>query len=245
MRVLRLTRLPWARRPVLLMVLLALLVGLIGPPDAASGAPSRQLPPGAFLDTFDGRPSAPTPWHGAGWDVTVHSRNRETWQQLEPMAAGHGADCAAPPAFHMVTEYDDAVYQCNDHIMTSINAGGYGVIYLTPNQMVDFSGGEAVVKFDLSTIRSSPRDWVDLWLTPYEDHLQLPLDNWLPDLTGEPRRSIHLRMDSTNDLSIFKGFVFRGTTQEDLKIRTWQGYENVLTPSAVRRDTIELRISRT
>ena len=61
--------------------------------------------------------------------------------------------------------------------------------------MVDFSGGEAVVRFDLSTLRTSPRDWVDIWLTPYEDHLQLPLDNWLPDLTGEPSRSVHLRMD--------------------------------------------------
>jgi len=111
--------------------------------------------------------------------------------------------------------------------------------------MVDFSGGEAVVRFDPSTIRSSPRDWVDLWLTPYEDHLQLPLDSWLPDLTGEPSRSLHFRMDINNDLSVFKGFVFRGTVSEELKIHTWQGYEKVLTPSAVRRDTIELRVSRT
>jgi hypothetical protein len=226
-------------------LLLLLVGGLLIPPDAASGAPGRQLPPRAFLDTFDGRPAAPTPWHGAGWDVTVHSRNRETWDHLEPMAAGHGADCAAPPATHMVTDYDDAVFQCNDHIMTSINAGGYGAIYLTPNQMVDFSEGEAVVRFDLSTIRSSPRDWVDLWLTPYEDQLQLPLESWLPDLTGEPSRSIHLKMDFTDDLSIFKGFVYRGNTSEELKINTWDGYEKVLTPSAVRRDTIELHVSRT
>jgi hypothetical protein len=221
------------------------LIWLVGAPDVARGDPQRQLSARAFLDTFDGRPDVPTPWHGDGWDVTVHSRNRETWQQLEPMAAMHGADCSAPPATHLMTEYDDAVFHCNGHIMTSINAGGYGVIYLTPNQMVDFSGGEAVVRFDLSTLRTSPRDWVDIWLTPYEDQLQLPLDNWLPDLTGEPWRSVHLRMDSNNDLSIFKGFVFRGRTSEDLKIRTWGGYESVVTPSAVRRDTIELRISRT
>lgn len=239
-------RLRPARRPALaLTALLLLMGGLLIPPDAASGAPDRQLPPRAFVDTFDGRPSAPTPWHGAGWDVTVHSRNRETWDKLEPMAAGHGADCAAPPASHMMTEYDDAVFQCNDHIMTSINAGGYGAIYLTPNQMVDFSEGEAIVRFDLSTIRSSPRDWVDLWLTPYEDHLQLPLESWLPDLTGEPSRSIHLKMDFTNDLSIFKAFVYRGNQVEELKINTWNGYEKVLTPSAVRRDTIELHVSRT
>jgi hypothetical protein len=235
------------RTAALATALLALTAGLVMiPPDAASGAPARQLPPGAFLDTFDGKPSVPTPWHGAGWDVTVHSRNRETWQQLEPMAAGHGADCSAPPASHMMTEYDDAVFQCNGHVMTSINAGGYGVIYLTPNQMVDISGGEAVVSFDLSTLRTSPRDWIDLWVTPYEDQLQLPLETWLPDLTGEPRRSVHARLDLTTDMTAFKGFVYReNNTSEELPLHTWQGYESVLTPSAVRRDTVELRISRT
>lgn len=119
------------------------------------------------------------------------------------------------------------------------------MIYLTPNQLVDFSGGEAVVRFDLSTLRTSSRDWVDLWVTPYEDHLQLPLESWLPDLTGEPRRTVHLKMDTNDDFSVFKGFVFRDTTVEELKFNTWGGYEKVVTPSAVRRDTIELRISRT
>jgi hypothetical protein len=61
-----------------------------------------------------------------------------------------------------------------------------------------------VVRFDLSTLRTSSRDWVDLWLTPYDDHLQLPLEAWLPDLTGEPRRSVHLKMDTNDDFSVFK-----------------------------------------
>lgn len=238
-------RLPRAPRVPNIGLFLATMVVLTGLSWAPAPAPSRQLPPNAFHDPFDGRPEAPTPWRGAGWDVTVHSRDRETWQRLEPMAAQHGPDCSAPPATHPMTEYEDAVFHCNGHIMTAINAGGYGVIYLTPNQQVDFSGGEAVVRFDLSTLRSSPRDWVDIWLTPYEDQLQLPLDAWLPDLTGEPWRSVHLRMDLANDISTFKGFVFRGRTSEDLPIRTWHGYESVLTPSAVRRDTVELRISRT
>src|SRR5262249_30195940 len=91
----KLLRLTWVRRSAWPVVLLALLAGLAGPAALARGAPSHQLPPNAFLETFDGRPEAPTPWHGTGWDVTVHSRNRETWQQLEPMAAMHGADCSA------------------------------------------------------------------------------------------------------------------------------------------------------
>ncbi|MFN8632441.1 MAG: hypothetical protein U0893_01210 [Chloroflexota bacterium] len=226
------------------MALLAL--GLVVlPPDLARGAPSHQQAPGTFLDTFDGRPDVPTPWHGDGWDVTVHSRDKGTFDELEPVAAHHGPNCSAPPDVHVTSSYEDAVFQCNGHIMTSIAAGGYGVIYLTPNQLVDFSAGEAVVRFDLSTLRTSPRDWVDIWLTPYEDHLQLPLDDWLPDLTGEPRRSVHLRMDSQPDLSIFKAAIFRDTTVEEPKVNTWRGYESVLTPSAVRRDPVELRISRT
>ncbi len=232
-------------RPLLLVVAAVTIAVLSSPPELARSAPGRVGQPGAFLDTFTGRPPAPTPWHGAGWDVAVHSRDQGTWQELEPIAAHHGPDCSAAPATHATNSYEDAVFHCTDHVMTSITASGYGVVYLTPNQLVDFSGGEAVVRFDLSTLRTSSRDWVDLWLTPYEEHLQLPLEAWLPDLTGEPRRTVHLKMDLNDDLSVFKGFVFRDRTVEELKSNEWGGYEKVVTPSAVRRDTVELRISRT
>ncbi|MCC7370766.1 MAG: hypothetical protein IT306_20260 [Chloroflexi bacterium] len=243
------------RAPLLVLTLVLAVASWLSAPALA--APARaalataalaaraQPAPHAFLATFDGRPAAPEPWHGAGWDVTVHSRDRETWQELEPIAAHHGGDCSAPPNTHLTTSYEDAVYLCNNHLMTAINAGGYGVVYLTPNQQIDFSTGEAVVTFDLSTLRSSSRDWVDLWLTPYDDHLQLPLDSFLPDLLGEPRRSVHLRLGSSNGQSHFSASVFRGGVVEELKGQWWTGYESVLTPSAVRRDPFELRISRT
>lgn len=234
-----------AGRLLVLVAALAMAAVLGSPPDLARGAPGQQGAAGTFLDTFDGRPAAPEPWHGTGWDVTVHSRDRETWDTLEPMAAHHGPDCSAPPASHPMNTYDDAVYHCNNHVMTSINASGYGVIYLTPNQQIDFKDGEAVVRFDLSTLRSSTRDWVDLWITPYDDHVQLPLESWLPDLTGEPRRAVHIRLGTFNDLSVFGGTIYRDTTEEKLPDRTLTGYEKVLTPSAVRRDPFELRISRT
>jgi len=208
-------------------------------------APNQQPARGAFLATFDGTPSAPEPWHGAGWDVTVHSRDRDTWKELQPMAAQHGDNCSAPPNAHAINQYDDAVYLCNNHVMTAMNASGYGVIYLTPNQQVDFSAGEAVVKFDLSTLRTSLRDWVDIWLTPYDDHVQLPLEAWLPDLTGEPRQAVHIRLDNSNGLSNFNASVFHDTQVEDLKRKTEAGFESFLIPSAVRRDPFELRISRT
>lgn len=233
---------PWRR-----LALTAMLAGLsvLGiQPDLVRGEPDLQSRH-TYLETFEGKPSAPQPVHPANWDVAVHSRNRDAWQRLEPMAAMHGADCSPPPAVHLMATYEDAVFQCNGHLMTAINASGYGVIYLTPGQMVDFSGGEAVIKFDMSTLRTSVRDWVDIWITPYEDQLQLPLQTGMPDLTGEPRRSVQIKMDQFNGDSIFRAYVYRETTKEDLKSNGGKGFEAFLQPSAVRRDPFELRISRT
>jgi hypothetical protein len=129
--------------------------------------------------------------------------------------------------------------------MTAINAGGYGAIYLTPNQLVDFSSGEAVVQFNMSTFRSANRDWADVWLSPFEDQLTLPLQAFLPDLTGEPRRAVHINMDSFNGGSVFRTSLVRNFVNQDLDGIWWMDYESFLAPSAVRRDTFELRISRT
>jgi len=159
------------------------------------------------------------------------------------MQAQHDQNCDAPPSSHTITAYEETVYQCRNHLMTAINSSSYGLIYLTPNHLVDFSQGEAVIRFDVSTARSSPRDWIDLWVTPYEDNLQLPLDEGLPDLNGEPREAVHLRLDYTR--SRFKGKVIHDFESEELP-RTdegWQGYESFLEPSSTERQTFELRIS--
>lgn len=160
------------------------------------------------------------------------------------MMAAHGPNCEPPPANHRIDQYDQAVYQCKNHLMTAINDPGYGLIYLTPDHLVDFSQGEAVIRFDVSTLRRSQRDWIDLWITPFGDHLQLPLENYLPDLSGEPKNGVHIRMEFTP--SSFKGFL-----TQDFEIfeipgtgKAWQGYETFLTPDEKRRDTFELRLSR-
>jgi hypothetical protein len=123
----------------------------------------------SFLWTFDGQPTTPIPWNPAAWDVQVHTRQPDRWKTLDQMDAQHGADCGAPPAVHRIMSYEDAVFICRDHMMTAINSVGvgYGAIYLTPNQIVDFTNGEAVVRFDVSTLRTSTRDWIDLWITPF------------------------------------------------------------------------------
>jgi len=199
----------------------------------------------SFRETFDGTPTSPQPWKPSNWDVTVHSRNMETWEQLESMEAAHGKDCGKPPATHPVTNYQDAVYLCNDHMMTALNSSSYGVIYLTPDHLVDFSKGEAVIKFDLSTSRTSIRDWFDVWISPYDDHLQLPVPDFIPDLSGEPRRAINLQMDNFNRETTFRLNRIANFDADVTDGNTWIGYESFLTPSAMRRDTFELRISRT
>ena len=87
--------------------------------------------------------------------------------------------------------------------MTSINANGYGLIALTPNQLVDFSSGEAVVSFDMSTFRSSPRDRVSIWLSPFDEHFPLPLAEWYPDLAGDPHRGVQIEMGTFNGQTTF------------------------------------------
>ncbi|MBE0697421.1 MAG: hypothetical protein IH586_10905, partial [Anaerolineaceae bacterium] len=198
-----------------------------------------------FSETFDVDPAAPQPWQPANWDVAVHSRDVGTWNTLEPMQAGHGADCSPPPAAHQVRQYQDAVYLCKNHLMTAINATGYGVIYLTPNHMVDFTEQEAVIRFDLSTERTSERDWIDVWITPYDDHLQLPLSDFYPDLGGEPRRAIQVEMANFNRKTTFAFNRITNFAAAGYTGTAWIGYEDFLTPSAMRRDTFELRISRT
>lgn len=221
-------------------------------PSATPTSTSTPLPVNSFLETFDGDPASPQPWPPVDWDVTVHSRDRETWFALEEIPAAHGPNCEPPPATHLITAYEETVYKCRNHMMTALRATGYGVIYLAPNQLVDFSEGEAVIKFDLSTLRTSNRDWIDIWISPYEDNLQLPLRSTLPDLTGEPRRAVQVFQDIgqfTEDGQMigarFKAKMVNQFDVQELKTQESRGYEQLLTPDAKRRDTFELRISQT
>lgn len=198
-----------------------------------------------FLETFDGSPPAPIPFSRADWDIQVHSRDSSTWQQLEPMTSQHGPDCSPPPATHtQPRDYDSAVFQCRDHVMTAITAGGYGVVYLTPPVVVDFSAGEATISIDVSTLKTSGRDWWDLWIQPFETNLALPLETTLPDLQGMPRNAVTVRMDTSGDNTIFVPKVVRDHEPTDLPKAWWLGYEQFLTPDAARRDKFELKIGR-
>ena len=123
--------------------------------------------------TFDGMPASPLPYTAGsfldGWDVQIHDRD----SQLHPgttspdYPAEHGADCSAPPATHQTgAPIANHVYQCHDHFMTAIEGEGYGVIYTTPPDMLDFSQGGSVT-FDVSTEDNNNRQWWDVSITPF------------------------------------------------------------------------------
>ena len=213
-----------------------------GPPATVSGARA------AFdFTTRATTPSVPCAM-GRDYDVQVHSRDAASRRQLEPMEAHHGPDCAGYPATHPVSSRAGAVFVCNNHLMTAINGSDYGVIYVTPRAMVNFGEGEAVIRWDISTLRTSDRDWWDVWLTPWDDNLALPLERDLPDLTGEPFNAVHLRLATENAIcpEVFINGVAQlpGRFQPGDWCAWWKGYDQVLEPSAVGRTTFELRIAR-
>ncbi len=194
--------------------------------------------------TFDGSPPAPGPAPLADWDVQVHSRDPGTWLAPEALDAQHGADCSAPPATHPVTTYAGTVFQCANHIMTALNAGGYGVIYLTPPEMLDFSSGGSV-SFDLSTLRMSSRDWVDIWVTPYQDNLALPFDQGDVDLQGLPRTGLHVIMSAFNGETTFRAYTIQNFQETEIDGCWWCGLPGYLgyTPTGQQRETFRLSLT--
>lgn len=190
-----------------------------------------------------GTPAAPAAWNPSTWDVAVHIRNNYQFGGLDAMQAQHGADCSAPPATHAVSTFRDAVFVCNNHVMTAMSAGGYGVIYLTPDHMFDWSNGPATLTFPVSTFRSSGRDWIDLWITPFDQNLELPLESWLPDLQGPPKTAIHIRMEQFNSGTIFKAETYNNFLGQGIASNWWTTLEDVMTPSAKIRSVFQLDLS--
>ncbi len=200
----------------------------------------------AFFEEFTGNPTRPLPWRPTElWDISIHSRDVETWRQMLPMEAHEGTNCEPYPATHRVREYADTVFQCNGQLLTAIHGSAYAVAYFSPAVTTRFSAEEpTTIRFDVSTARSSSRDWIDIWLSPYEDNLIYPLQPWLPDLTGEPRNAIHIRMDGSWN-SRWTGELITNFQSQPLPgtDSAWQGYETFIIPSVTKLETYELQAS--
>lgn len=169
--------------------------------DGRSSSPVSQAALISAPKSFDGQPTSPQPFSTspefADWDVQVHSRDVGTWDTLEGQNAQHGPGCEGPPASHFNNSYEGAVFICNNHAMTAINAGGYGVIYLTPNKLVNFCGAPGVVTWDMSTEIMSKRDWPDVWISPWSGHLAAPFSSGEVDLQGGPLTTMHMDMNNS------------------------------------------------
>ncbi len=198
--------------------------------------------PGPGSWSFTGAPASPLPFDEPGWDVQVHSRDRDTWRDPQPMDAHHGADCGPPPNTHRITRYDQMVFRCRDHVMTAIAADGYGAIVLTPDRQLDWSAGDAIVRFDVSTFRSSKRDWIKVWVSPYDAQLPVPAGAFVPDLNGPPAQAVFVEMTADGNLCarVVRDFDITGLPCTD-----WPALDQRLEPSASRRTAVEVRISRT
>jgi hypothetical protein len=198
--------------------------------------------PAPFSFNWTEKPTSPMPWNPTNWDVIVHSRDQQTWSQLDPVQAQHGADCGAPPATHVVTSYEDAVFVCNQHMMTAINARGYGEIMFTPDHLADWTNQPVVIDWQQSTLRTSARDWTDVTITPFLDNLVLPAHTGV-DLLGRARNAVNIEMLAALPTT------FVGTVVSDFTARALSGsapaLEQVLPESARVRTHYQLEISRT
>ncbi len=171
-----------------------------------------------FNESFAGSPDQPTPWRPSStWDVTIHTREWTYIDDFNPVNGIYDTNCQNPETTHRIEFIEDGVYQCNDRLITAINGLEYAAVALTPNQLIDFSNGTAELSFELSTTRTSHRDWVDIWITPYHDHIQLPTLGWVADLNGPPARGLHIQLN----LGQGERFIVRQFTAEgEVEINT-------------------------
>jgi hypothetical protein len=203
-----------------------------------------------YHETFDVDPTQPTSFYGVDdWAVFIHSRNKQ--YQLDSTYAHHGPFCQPPishnggagDSSHWVSDFEDAVYYCKNHIMTSIRADGYGLINLVPDHMVHLED-EARISVDVSTMdeAGSGRDWFTIMVVPYEDFNPLTAGFWVPDLSGPARNIIWMETGYNNGRRFTMRMVDNDFNDVELPISNWSALEDYITPSKTTRTTFELRI---
>jgi hypothetical protein len=159
---------------------------------------------------FDGTPSTPQDFddHVDFGDFGV-SVIQSDWNDhvVHPShTIAHGPNCEAPPTTHNVTTWNQNVFVCANHLMTGMAIGGYGVISLTKNELLDWSQGPAVFTFDMDTRKLNSRDWFDINVVPFEEMAAF-WDSRCGNDGVLPMRGIHI-VDNGNpgvDLGFFNG----------------------------------------
>jgi hypothetical protein len=221
----------------------AFLLWIVPIRNAAPVSASATTP---FSFSWSGGLTSPVPWSGSGasstWDVLAHKRG--LGEDMQATMAQHGADCAPPPATHMITTLADSVYICRNHLMTSVTDAGYGADALTPDHMADFASGESVISFSVSTLHTDARDYFDVWITPFASNLVLPLTDAV-DVQGPPQYAVRVRgCVCGNNTDVFTASVFNNFVETALPSASGTPLQTMLPPSAVTRTGFELHISQ-
>ena len=219
-----------------LLIVLALLLPAVG---LAPLVRSQAVP--SFLDTFDGNPTSPEPFASPRWSILHFLRDIPTGAATVPMEAQHGPGCEPPTQHHHIDQRRDGTFLCNGHVMTALNDPAYGMLTMTPDVLADWSAGEAVVRWDVSTLKTSERDWWEVWIMPPGEALPMPINPAFPAGYGIPNNAIMIVLEGDT----LRTFIFRDGIGSEPAQASWAGYEDWLTPDAARRDTFELRISDT
>ncbi|HVT01377.1 MAG TPA: hypothetical protein VHE53_04055, partial [Patescibacteria group bacterium] len=204
-----------------------------------------------FCDTFDGAPTAPLAFNlmpdYAKFDVQLHQRDHMN-DVFDSMQADHGADCSAPPATHEEHMAATGVFNCKNHIMTAISGAGYGMIALTPNQMINFADGTATISWRMSTNRNSDRDWLEFYITPWANNITLPIQTGFDnvDLQGPPNNPfVGIQMLGAGTNNVSWDLLVPNSSGTSTTYQTYSNWRSVLTPSKVTRDLFTLEISKT
>jgi hypothetical protein len=196
-----------------------------------------------------GMPSAPTLWNPSNFDVQIHTRGMQSSSGNDAHLADHGADCSAPPATHPVSSWQQAVFICHQHVMTTISDGGFGEIVLTPDHLADWSNGPVTIKFSVSTFRTDPRDWISVDLTPFSDQLALPLpaNYGEVDLQGTPRNLVEFKTDAIGSQTKWVASEAVNSFRPTGVAEEVQGFNSAtgIVDSKTIRTPFELTISRT
>jgi hypothetical protein len=126
-----------------------------------------------FTETFDAAPTAPSRWDPPGWDV-IRSGNASQAPFTNPIPDCNGTQSYAP----MADNEEFGVYKCPNHLMLRMANLSYGFMMLTPPTLVDFSNGEAAIQWDMSTINTNGRNWIEMHLMPVQDHILMAAERW-------------------------------------------------------------------
>jgi hypothetical protein len=211
----------------------------------------------SFVQQFPGTPPIPQPYDNPdSWDIFVNGFNSHE-AGTGATIAQHGPNCE-PPGFpytaansHHVNSAAEAVFICNNHLMTGPGLSGYSAIYLTPPALADFSNGSTTISWNMSTLRSSARDWVDVVITPLSERSSLAYNNNDQHI---PPHNIHVTLAGTNVWQAFQrmgGGTQYGQGQDVLipgdGFTTWDAvFERAgLQESPARRDQFQIVLSRT